>query len=70
MAYTFKNWPELVRSILIAVFTVLVTALSGLDPSAITDWRAWAAGVGVGMLHAGFVAALGWLTKQETGVTP
>ncbi|PZM91983.1 MAG: hypothetical protein DIU79_12290 [Actinobacteria bacterium] len=63
--YVFKPRPEAVWFVLVAVLTVLMQALAEFDPEAITDWRAWAIGIGAAMVRALGAAVLVLLGKGE-----
>ena len=63
-AYQFKPKPELVWFIAVAVVTVAMQALVEFEPDAITDWQAWAVGIGAAMVRAGAGALLTYLAKE------
>lgn len=56
--YWWKPKPEAVRAVVIAGLIVLLQMLATTDVTTIEDWRAWAIGLGAGVLHAVVTAAL------------
>ncbi len=58
IAYTWKQLPEAVRGILLALAAFFLTVLVDFDPAAVTDWKAYAVGIGVGALHVFGTATL------------
>lgn len=64
---------------LVAALVPLLEALSHLDPQAITDWRAWAVGLGAGAIRAAASAIISALVlkndravieRAQAGVVP
>ncbi len=57
MNYEFKR-DEIAWFVLVAVVTVLMEALLDFDPATITDWSAWAVGLGAASVRATAAAIL------------
>jgi hypothetical protein len=66
-SYTFKPKPELIWFIAVAVLTVAMQALAEFDPAMVTDWQAWAVGLGAALVRAGAGAFLAYVARH--GVT-
>lgn len=66
MTYTFKPI-ELFWAALTAITTVVLQALVDFDPSTITDWQAWAVGIGAGAVRAGAAALLVAIARMTSG---
>lgn len=64
MTCRFKPLPELYWGVLVAVATVLLLELVGLNPDAITDWRGWAVALGAAAVRAGAGAALDYVRRS------
>lgn len=52
MNYEFKIGAEAGWLVAVAVLTVVLQALVEFDPATISDWRAWAIGIGAAMVRA------------------
>lgn len=70
MKYRFKPWEELFWSVLVAVATVALLELAGLNPDAVPDWKAWAVALSAGMVRAGAGAAIDYLRRSMTPPGP
>ena len=64
-AYTFKFWEEVGWFALVAAVIQVITVLSGFQPEAISDWRAWGVALGGGVVRAAAGAALAAATKPN-----
>lgn len=68
--YDFKVDQELLWFLLVAVLTALASALVEFDPSAVTDWRAWAVGLAAACVRAAAGALLAWLGARRARPEP
>lgn len=66
-AYNYKRAAELGWALLTAVGIVLAQAMVTLEPEKITDWRAWAIGLGGAMVRAGGAALMAWFGGAIAG---
>lgn len=58
MTYTFKLGPEMAWAVAVAAVVAVLQVLVEFDPSAITDWRAWAIALGASAVRAAAGAAI------------
>lgn len=73
MRYVFRPKEELFWGVVVAMATVLLLELAGLNPDSVSDWRTWGVALGVGMVRAGAGAALDYLRRslsQQPAPTP
>ena len=65
MQYRFKTMPEVWWFVLTAVLTTVMQALMEFNPTAITDWRAWAVSLFAASVRAAAGATLAYLAKEK-----
>lgn len=58
MTYDFKKVDELIWAAVVAAGFVVIEAMANTDLSTITDWKAWAVGIGGGAIRAAFAAVI------------
>lgn len=63
MEYRFVVIRELAWAAFVAIMTVVLQALVEFDPAAISDWQAWALGIGAAGIRAAAAAVLAAFTK-------
>ncbi len=70
MTYQMKHWPELWRSLIIALISAAMAVGSGIDPAGAHDWKIYVGSLVVGFLHYGGAAALAFFTKEDPPAQP
>lgn len=70
MKYVWKQKEEALWLVATAVGVVALQAMATFDPTTITDYKAWAAGIGAAAVRAAGGALLSLVTKSPPSSEP